>query len=475
MGDYSSWIPGGSASSGPAFRSSARTWGQHHELWRYDVRDVDLDLVADKVERAVRRAIVEQVLVLDEVKKRQFTVVVPPGLPDPLMSVLLATLFKINPQPATITLMPAPLTCCLAAGPRSALVIDIGWTETVVSAVYELRDVSCERSTRGMRRLIWEIQKLLKSHLMWVRKSWGLSVDADDSVPGLTFEECEEVAWRMAWCSPDPSKRDPSEHANTVISIPVPSQSDFSPVSVPFSDFDEVTASSFFCPHSKARSKSDSHALPLPDLVYNTLLALPTDVRAALLPRIIITGGGSHIPGLKSRLLRELTNILSTRGWDPVHDYGKTQKPCKHNSRLQWAPVESQRRFAGTRPGTGQKRRTIPRIEGPVEIREEREESQPPSPKINPAPPPEPVYTNKDEDENSTTPAHLQPPLPDRVLARLQPQPDPSQPSGQVVRSVQSLGPWAGASLLAGLRVRGAVEVERERFQTHGIETTSSL
>jgi len=31
-------------------------WGKDHELWQYDVRDVDLGLVGDKVERALREA-----------------------------------------------------------------------------------------------------------------------------------------------------------------------------------------------------------------------------------------------------------------------------------------------------------------------------------------------------------------------------------------------------------------------------------
>lgn len=38
-----------------------------------------------------------------------------------------------------------------------------------------------------------------------------------------------------------------------------------------------------------------------------------------------------------------------------------------------------------------------------------------------------------------------------------------------VVRGVQTLGPWAGASLVAGLRVKGVHEVEREDFPKHGL------
>ena len=38
-----------------------------------------------------------------------------------------------------------------------------------------------------------------------------------------------------------------------------------------------------------------------------------------------------------------------------------------------------------------------------------------------------------------------------------------------VVRGVETLGAWAGASLLAHLRVKGVVEIERDRFLAHGL------
>ena len=38
-----------------------------------------------------------------------------------------------------------------------------------------------------------------------------------------------------------------------------------------------------------------------------------------------------------------------------------------------------------------------------------------------------------------------------------------------VIRSVETLGAWAGGSLLANLRIRGVVEIERESFLQHGL------
>ena len=42
-----------------------------------------------------------------------------------------------------------------------------------------------------------------------------------------------------------------------------------------------------------------------------------------------------------------------------------------------------------------------------------------------------------------------------------------------VLRQIETLGPWAGASLVASLKVRGVVEIEREKFLQHGIAGAS--
>ncbi len=37
-------------------RASGSDWGRDHELWRFDIRDQDLGLVGDKIERGLREA-----------------------------------------------------------------------------------------------------------------------------------------------------------------------------------------------------------------------------------------------------------------------------------------------------------------------------------------------------------------------------------------------------------------------------------
>lgn len=66
-GDYRRWQPG--YDKAWRERIHGKKWGEAHELWNLDLREVDLGLVGDKIERAIRDAYTKfvealQVLVL---------------------------------------------------------------------------------------------------------------------------------------------------------------------------------------------------------------------------------------------------------------------------------------------------------------------------------------------------------------------------------------------------------------------------
>jgi len=77
----------------------------------------------------------------------------------------------------------------------------------------------------------------------------------------------------------------------------------------------------------------------------------------------------------------------------------------------------------------------------------------------------------------ASVPAGLVDPEPDPITLKLASQAARAAPSaaavGGVVRGVESLGAWAGASLVAQLRIRGIVEIEREKFLQHGLQGAS--
>jgi len=384
----------------------------------------------DKLERALRTAVIEHVLILDEAKRRPYFIVLPTELPHALLSVVLTTVFSFVPFPPSVTLLLVPLCCTVAAGLRSALVVDIGWAETVVTGIYEYRETIHRRSSRGMKKLSWEVRCMLKTALNEETDAKNLPRSP------LSFDEVEEVLIMMIWARKRNSET-PIEDApgDTSIAIPLGSSPETS-LQIPFHNFSEPVETAFFS-KSPPSTHHDDNELPLPTLIYKTLLALPIGVRHACLQRIIFTGGGAQVPGLKPRLLAEVTHLIESRGWDPVDNYGSATRV---------------RRKHQVNPG-----QDLAANDG--------------------------VCTNKDIDLQSTTPASLQPPLPDPILAAIQrrntqaPHPAPASEPAQAdtarprLRSVVTQGAWAGASLIAGLHIKGLVEVERERFLQYGMRT----
>ncbi|KAK7564108.1 hypothetical protein IWX49DRAFT_535690 [Phyllosticta citricarpa] len=429
VGDFRRWMPGYEVVRKK--RKRGQDWGQDYELWRMDLLNADMGLVEDKIERAVRE-IVAQYLLLDH-RPRRATVVIPPLLPRPLLSALLSSVFTTL-QAASITVLSGPVLSVVSAGLRSGLVIDLGWEETSVTAVYEYREIHHRTSIRAGKFLTEEVAKLLDDECHKARKE---SPEEPDQV---SFEEAEEVLTRVCWCfSRDEAQNHHAgveEDSKSTMTIPFPAASPPITISVPFQRFAEPAESALFA-SGLDQHDIDDHDQPIPLLAYNALLSLPIDARKLCMSRIIITGGVAKLPGIKRRILAEMEHIISERGWDPVKNYGhatsrRDLRMPRQQTRMQ-TPTPSQ--STTTTGGMAATPHTPP-------------------------------------------PASLQPQESDPITAKLASLSlkhnaalHPS-PTG-VVRGVGTLGAWAGASLVSSLRVRGIVEIEKDRFMQHGLATAT--
>ena len=436
-------------------------WGEDYELWRMDVRGMNMGLMGDMIERAVRNAITKHLLM--DTKGKRLVVVLPSLIPHTLLSTVLRTLFTAFHSPG-ITLLSPPVLSTLVAGLRSGLVIDIGWRETVVTGIYDYREIQEKRSTRAMRMVTLEMARLLETHdteqMKKVEKSLDvLGDEIEDRMVAVDLEQAEEVTTRMAWCRSrsqtirvSSKSRDlPAQSSNTPIaedghkdrakssdfeedtpvSIPSPSSPRLS-IQLPFSVF-ASPAETALLGSSLPRHHFDDHDQPLHKLIYNSLLSLPPDVRAVCMSRIIFTGGGSKIPGLKARLLAELAALVEARGWDPVE--GKAVDQMKRRLK----------EISGNRQSMNVKE---------VETKDSK------------------ASTARDRpDTNSSVPASLAPQVPDPIEDKIKREQNKgTKPTlSGVIRGVESLGAWAGASLLVSLRIKGVVEVERDSFLQHGL------
>jgi actin-related protein len=380
-------------------------WAKDWELWDLDIRNMNLGLIEDKIERAIRTAHTNY-LMLDQ-RPRKVFLLLPSALPHPLISLTLNVVFNAF-QPATVQLWTPPILCAMSAGLRSALVIDIGWHETTVTALYEYRDVLHKTSTRAAKLLTRNMADTLRKH-------------APSSGP-LPFDIAEDIVTRMAWC-----RNSPDQHSVDNVTLPLGTSSS----QVPFDCLADPIEETFFSTPLPLEH-IDDHDLPLHLLAYKCLLSLPLDVRAICVSRILVTGDVSDTPGLKPRLLREIESIVNTKGWDSVMNYGSATEKRQQKVQQQTIALPT-------------------RIKPP--------DASDPDKHVAPQPDEQPLARNAPQER-------------DEVAEKLQREVLKRGVTIQgEVRGVETLGAWAGASLIASLKVDAAFEIKRDDFFKNGLSS----
>ena len=419
VGDYRDWAPATTPK-----KESFEAWSKQQELWPIDLNNFELGLMEDKIERAIRE--VYNKYLLTDAGPARLVIVLPSVVPHPILSSILTTLFNRWRFP-TITLLPTPSMAAFAAGLRSALVVDIGWHETIVTAVVEYRELHSVWSTRAMKTVVSDFG----SRLGQLKDT---SISDLDRQTVLTHTFVEDLIVRLAWCRPSKTSETRVDDSTEVrqgnlaiatdevetpaaideqamVDVDWPSAASSKLGSLPFATFAEPIESTYFAPTTSAQELDDEE-LPLPLLLYKALLDLSPDARAMCMSRIVVVGGGASIPGLSARVIGEVEKMVEKYGWNPVR--GK--------------PVEKRRQQLGE---LGQGRTCPPAASYGV-----------------PTPP------GKDYVE-------------ERLIK--QAAKDAQSKVQGVFRQVESLGSWAGASLLTSLKIKGFVEIERERFLSHGL------
>ncbi|KAL2818959.1 actin-like ATPase domain-containing protein [Aspergillus granulosus] len=421
VGDYRGWLRGTAAEQETPTRPvKPEDWTRPYELWRMDLRDVDLGLVEDKIERSIRETYNKYLLT--DAGLARLALVLPSVVPHPLLSSILTTLFSRWRFPS-ITLLNNAAMATTAAGLRSALVVDIGWAETVVTGIYEYREVVTKRSIRAMKALIQETGRLI------TRITDGES--SSEGMISVDFEYCEEVASRFLWCKPSRSTGQDtlSSISDKMVSIPSPSDPGSSYIDLPFSKLTEPVEKVLFA-QGVADADLDDEEKSLSLVVYNTLVSLPPDVRGICMSRIVFIGGGANIAGVRRRVLDEVGTLVKQYGWSPVRGKVIDQNIKKlQDLKLSRKPP----------PG--------------YETAKEQTESESSGS--------EGGYETADEPDTEIDPI-------EQKLQRAREKEAVPIIQG-VVREVETLGSWAGASLVTSLKVRGMVEIEREKYLQQGL------
>ncbi|PNS14956.1 hypothetical protein CAC42_2185 [Sphaceloma murrayae] len=400
-GDFNRWLDSSLRTAGI---DSISDW----ELWDYDVKNLDLGLVEAKLERALRVLHARQLML--DLRSRSAILTLPPCLPNALIGLVLKAIFTGVNSPKSVYLMSSPVVVAVGAGLRSALVVDIGWHETTVTAVYEYREVLQRRSIRGGKMLARQARRMLQS----VKKTTN----------HLPFPTVDDLCTRYLWCRPLLSQANEPESRDVEIALDAGGST-----SVPFQSLSTPVEAAFFGTTS-GTDTSDDHDLAVPTLIWRTLLALPFDVRSICLSRIVVTGDASHMPGLKPRLIQEVEALVEKHGWDPILKHGKAS-----NVKL----TESAKLALGT--GTAMPVGSdSPKVEDEVDEGLQGSAAQ--------------VDTERDEITEKL----------EREAARSR-----SIHMKGSTRGIDSLGAWAGASLVGALRLEGTIEIKKEDFLKSGM------
>ncbi|KJR85424.1 uncharacterized protein SPSK_08753 [Sporothrix schenckii 1099-18] len=481
---------------------AGRTWDTAYELWQMDVRNIDAGLISDKLERALREAFTKRMVA-----------VLPPSIPHPLLSTTLDTIFGRFQSPS-VSLLSAPVAAAVAAGLRSALVVDLGWAETVVTSVYEYREVSSTRSVRAGRLLIQSVHDLLAGVIApeyQEKDAKGRPVAATPSARAnrehvLSFDECEDVAARLVWCRQTengPSKNNarpaaaalPTEGVLATVaetdeteedghstrpgtgssgangarttSVPLRSCSPPKTLSLSFDQLAEPCETTFFGGMGEGLdipASWDDEELPIPLLIFRHLQHLSVDVRAVCMARIIFVGGCTGVLGLRGRIFDEVARLIDEQGWEGVRGKGfaqykasaKLQKKKKGtpNSRKSGRDGASDVNANANADGNGSHpispTSSADSAESADGVWHDAANARP---EIDPV---EEELRKTRMRSDSTAPA----------VSGGQPQ-QQGHINGQM-RAAETLGAWSGASLLAQLRVPALAVVDKEQWTQQG-------
>jgi hypothetical protein len=411
VGDYRTFLPGFRRR-----REDIAVKSKEYELWRNELKDVDLGLLEDRLERAVREAYNKHLLV--DAGAARLVLVLPSLVPHPVLSTILTLLFE-RWKCASITLLPAPTMVIAGAGLRSGLVVDVGWEETVITAVYEYREVQVRRSVRAMKALTVEIGGLLDA----VRR------DQDETLRDtlvLDFDFVEEFTDRAGSChallpargmdlaakteAMNLEERSSTGPTQDSLVIDWPADASSRSISISLQALHQACLDTLITPRSEQHP--DDHEQSISQLLYRSLLALSADVRSICMARIIFTGRGTTVAGLAQHILDTTNTIIREHGWTPVRGEHFKSKSSGLAELAQGRAVAADTQHYITLPGTD-------------DFVEEM------------------LFKQRSKDATPPVPA--------------------------VLRQVDSLGPWAGASLIASLKAKSFVEIERDRFLSHGL------
>ncbi|ODV94302.1 hypothetical protein PACTADRAFT_19973, partial [Pachysolen tannophilus NRRL Y-2460] len=269
-------------------------------LWNYDISsNFDSKFLENLLERIFHD--IYQTELLIDAKMCKIILIENIFLPIPLKNILSYTLLN-HIHARSLIYVSEPTMCCIGAGIQNALVIDLGWEATTIVPVYDLRIIhnNIESTNRSGKYLHYEILEKL------------IQVVGFEKLPSFNdkyklFEFIENFISKCCYIN-DKENIEGDFIISDNCKIPNKLRCDL--------------VKKLLFPPQDLWPNLDSNEKSIIDLIINKILInLPIDLRTKLFGNIIITGGLSHIPGIKSYIAKQLQQ-LTTIPIELVHSLG---------------------------------------------------------------------------------------------------------------------------------------------------------
>ncbi|EFX72709.1 hypothetical protein DAPPUDRAFT_308104 [Daphnia pulex] len=222
---------------------------------------------------------------------------------------ILANVLFVHFEVPSVLFVPSHLVTLYTLGINTAFVIDIGHEETTMIPVCEGTPLihAWQAQPLGAKAIQGRLESLLLLRAK-VQGSDGQKVDLVDVIPKLSRGILEDIVVRTCFVTTLPRSRQlvASRTNEAGPSPPVPPPT----ILYPLSGNNNLTLDGSVREESaEVLFETDNEMVSLASMILDSILASPIDFRIPLAENLVIIGGGSMMPGLKSRLVSEVKDL----------------------------------------------------------------------------------------------------------------------------------------------------------------------
>ncbi|TPX30324.1 hypothetical protein SmJEL517_g06093 [Synchytrium microbalum] len=307
----------------------SRTVGELITLWNLEIQNDEIEHLEDRIADLLYRIYQRELLV--DPRQRKVILCESALLPMPAKRAITRALFNVLQVPA-VTFLSSSWSALISCGKQTGLVVDVGYHEATVQAVYDGRPIlhSIKSIPHGGHALTARLADLIFSNTSdLIINNQPVELNPDSSYTICPLQMWEDLKARYLHVRP--------------IGVSTTSiQDDWEqqkPVVYGYENI-RVTFPSWVCESAcEVLFEKDDDGMCVAGIMLDALMNCPSDTRTELLQNIVITGGTSCIHGFSYRLYHDLIRKMKeSKRWKELEFESKVKflKPVFPASVLPW-------------------------------------------------------------------------------------------------------------------------------------------